>query len=267
MNLLIVNDEELTAETMKTDMAWEKYGITQVYTAYDAELAEEILLKKQVDIILCDIEMPGDNGIELLRWVHKEKLSAECIFLTCHASFEYAREAISLNCQDYILLPAEYEVIGAGILKVVERIRAKRQISEYAEYGKCVIEDQIHQAALDKGIKKSPKVLAEDIEVYIRKHLGDTQLSVNELGNIFYMHPVHVNRIFKQAHGMSVSQYIIEERMKLAARLLKSGQLSLSAVSEQVGYKGYSNFNNAFKKFYGCNPSEYEKNHNFSDNR
>lgn len=259
MKLLIVNDEELTAETMKSDIAWEKYGIDQVYTAYDAEQARNILLEQPVDILLCDIEMPGDNGIELLRWVREEKLSAECIFLTCHASFEYAREAIALGCQDYILVPAEYEVIGAGIKKVVDRIRAERQNSEYAKYGKSVMEDEIHQAVLSKGEKKSPKVLAEDIELYIRKHIGDIQLSVNELGNVFYMHPVHVNRIFKQAHGMSVSQYIIEERMKLAARLLKSGQLSLGAVSEQVGYKGYSNFNNAFKKFYGCNPSEYLK--------
>lgn len=36
MKLLIVNDEKLTAETMKRDIAWENYGISQVYTAYDA---------------------------------------------------------------------------------------------------------------------------------------------------------------------------------------------------------------------------------------
>ena len=262
MNLLIINDEELTADTMKSDMAWEKYGIDEVYTAYDAEQARKILLEKPVDILLCDIEMPGDNGIELLRWVREQKLPAECIFLTCHASFEYAKEAIALNCQDYILVPAEYEDIGAGVRKVVDRVRAERENSEYAEYGRSVMEDQIHKAAQSGGTKKSHKVLAEDIEVYIRTHLGDPQLSVNALGNVFYMHPVHVNRIFKQAHGMSVSQYIIEERMKLAARLLRSGQLSLNAVSEQVGYRGYSNFNNAFKKYYGCNPSEYEKKQN-----
>lgn len=256
MNLLIVNDEELTAETMKSDMEWKKYGIERVFTAYDAEQAKEILLKNPVDILLCDIEMPGDNGIELLRWVRQKEISAECIFLTCHASFEYAKEAIALDCQNYILVPAEYEDIGNGIKKVVERIQITRKNNEYAEYGRCVLEDSIQQIVQDKGTKKSQKELAKDIEIFIRQHLGDTQLSVNELGNIFYMHPVHVNRIFKQTHGMSVGQYIIEERMKMAARLLESGRLSLNAVSEQVEYKGYSNFNNAFKRFYGCNPSE-----------
>ena len=39
MNLLIVNDEQLTAETMKKDMDWASYGISEVYTAYDTEAA------------------------------------------------------------------------------------------------------------------------------------------------------------------------------------------------------------------------------------
>ena len=113
MNLLIVNDEILTAETMKEDIIWEDYEIVQVFTAYDAEQAKQIILEKKVDIILCDIEMPGENGIELLRWVRQKNLEIECIFLTCHANFIYAIEAIRLSCQDYILLPARNEDIGS----------------------------------------------------------------------------------------------------------------------------------------------------------
>ena len=91
MNLLIVNDEILTAETMKEDLIWEDYEIVQVFTAYDAEQAKQIILEKKVDIILCDIEMPGENGIELLRWVRQKNLEIECIFLTSHADFFYAQ--------------------------------------------------------------------------------------------------------------------------------------------------------------------------------
>ena len=126
-----------------------------------------------------------------------------------------------------------------------------------AEYGRHVVEEKIQKAVGAHGGKKSSKELVKDIEAYICRNLGDEELSVNALGNLFYMHPVHVNRLFKKELNTSVSQYIMEERMKLAAQLLKSGKLSMTAVSEQVGYKGYSNFNNAFKKYYGCTPSEY----------
>ena len=97
MNLLIVNDEQLIAETMKKDMDWASYGISEVYTAYDTEAARACIAEHPVDILLCDIEMPGENGLGLLRWVREQEKEIECIFLTCHAKFAYAQEAISLR--------------------------------------------------------------------------------------------------------------------------------------------------------------------------
>ena len=122
MTLLMVNDEKLTVEMMRESIQWEDYGISEVYTAYDAEQGKRCIEENHVDVLLCDIEMPGENGIELLRWVRNNNKQIECIFLTCHASFEYAQEAITLGCQDYILIPAIFVVIGAGVLKVVRGI-------------------------------------------------------------------------------------------------------------------------------------------------
>ena len=112
MTLLIVNDEELTADTMRDTIDWKQYGIDDVFVAYQAEEARKILLAEQIDILLCDIEMPGENGLSLLKWVRTTEMPVECLFLTCHASFDYAKQAIGLNCKEYILLPAKYEDIG-----------------------------------------------------------------------------------------------------------------------------------------------------------
>ena len=145
MNLLIVNDEQLTAETMKKDMDWVSYGISEVYTAYDTEAARACIAEHPVDILLCDIEMPGENGLGLLRWVREQQKEIECVFLTCHAKFAYAQEAISLGCQDYILIPARYEDIGEKIRKVAERIREKRDTARYEEYGRHLLQEKIHE--------------------------------------------------------------------------------------------------------------------------
>ena len=259
MKLLIVNDEELTAETMKSDIGWAEYGIDAVYTAYDAAQAKEVIGTEQIDILLCDIEMPGDNGIELLRWVREEGLPIECIFLTCHPSFQSAQEAIKLDCQDYILIPALYEDIGAGVKKVVERIRTEREMRQYVTYGKRAIETKIDEAAKQHGEKKSREKLAGEIERYILAHLGDQELSVNELGSVFYMHPVSLNRNFREEKQIPVSQFILEERMKLAASLLESGRLGVETVALQTGYQSAAGFSNAFKKYYGCSPVNYGK--------
>jgi YesN/AraC family two-component response regulator len=258
MNLLIINDETLTAETMKTDIPWHVYGIDKVYTAYDTDMGKACILEHPIDLILCDIEMPGENGISMLRWIRENKKDIECIFLTCHASFEYAKEAIQLGCQDYLLIPAKYEEIGEAVLKVVNRMKAQREAARYQEYGKQAVNEKIEQVTEIYGQKK-PEDIINDTVGYIIKNLGSETLSVNEIADKLFIHPVYLNRIFKKEKGISIGQYIIGERMKMAADLLKTRHLSANAVAELVGYKSYSNFNLMFKKYYGHSPSQYNE--------
>ena len=111
MRLLILDDEVLSVEIMLKKVDWEACGIDEVLVAYHAEGAREILKNSPIDIILCDIEMPGENGIEFMQWARKNGYEMACIFLTCHAKFEYAQEAVRLSSKDYILLPVPYDVI------------------------------------------------------------------------------------------------------------------------------------------------------------
>lgn len=257
MKLLIVNDLILTVETMKVNIEWVEYGVDEVVTAYDVSSAKNCIQEKPVDIILCDIEMPEENGMSLLRWIRDNDLDIKCIFLTCHANFDYAKEAIQLGCQDYILSPAKYEEIGRVVLKVVNRIREQREATRYQEYGKLLIKEKINQAVGKYG-QKSPKDLVDISEAYIIKNLGSFLLSVKGVAEHFFIHPVYLNRIFKKNKGISISQYIIGERMKLATDYLKSKKLSANIVAGLVGYQSYANFNFMFKKYYNCTPSQYQ---------
>lgn len=258
MNLIIVNDERLTADTMKKDIPWGKYGISQVFTAYDAEEGKACIEEHPIDIMLCDIEMPGENGLELLRWVRENRKDIECVFLTCHAKFAYAQEAISLGCQDYILVPAKYEDIGDAILKVVRRLKERREASRYREYGKYMMEEQVRQ---DRERKEAPENTADVITRAVMKNLTNHQLSVDMLAEEFHFHPVYLNRLFKKEKGVSVSQFIINQRMKMAASLLETGEYSANEVAEKTGYSHYTNFYNMFKKYYGMSPAQYQESH------
>jgi len=259
MKLLIVNDEILTADTMQVDIEWELYSIKEVYTAYNVKDAKKCINENAIDILLCDIEMPEENGIALCRWVRANKEEIECIFLTCHASFEYAKEAIELGCKNYILLPAKYEDIAQKVNKVVVEIEQQRENRKYQEYGKQAVDEQMSDIIKRFGEKKSSEELVAETVKYINQNIDNIELSVNDIAEKLYMHPVYLNRLFRNEKKISMGKYIIGERMKMAARLLKSGKISASIVARQVGYSSYPSFNTMFKKYYGCTPTQYQE--------
>lgn len=256
MRLLLVNDEILTAKTMKKEIEWANYGIAEVETANSVSEAKKVIQEKKIDLILCDIEMPKENGLQLLEWIRNEEMEIECIFLTCHASFQYAQRAIELGCQNYILIPAKYEVIGTEILKTVNYIKEKRHSLKMQEYGTKLYQEQVDHA-IEMNAQRNPKDMVKEVISYIVDNLSSPDLTVNSVAEYMFLHPVYLNRLFKKEKKIAIRQYIIEERMRMAAKLIEAKKMSLYAIAEAIGYNCYSSFNVSFRKFYGCSPTQY----------
>ena len=108
---------------------------------------------------------------------------------------------------------------------------------------------------------KSPKDLTRQVEEYIQKHLRESELMVSDIADSMYLNKDYLNRVFKKERGISISQYLIQERMKLAAVLLEDGKSNVNTVAEQVGYHNYPYFASSFKRYYHCTPSQYQKEH------
>lgn len=263
MRLLIVNDEIIAADAMQKDIPWERYGIEEAIAVYSAREAKKIIMEKTIDILLCDIEMPGESGIELIRWIRQNELEIECIIITCHAKFEYAKEAVELGCKDYILIPATDEEIGKKVEKVVNMLKKKKEELLLKEYGQQWLNEKIFKSEDTKKcwIKQNftGKELVKEVISYIVSNISADDLTVSKIANHFYLHPVYLNRIFKKEMHLSISQYIVNERMKLAAQLLKRGDVPATVVAERVGYANYPHFSVMFKKYYGCSPTQYTK--------
>ena len=258
MNLLIVNDERVIADTMAKTMDWKEYRIDRVFVAYNAEEAKDFIISEDIGIILCDIEMPGEDGLSLFRWIKDMGLELECIFLTCHANFSYAKEAISLKAEDYIRMPAPYPEIGAAILRTVGKIEEKRRNSSYRLYYERMHQDSVQAAG---GERSSPEQYANRAIQLILEQLGDENLTVYSIADQLHINPAYLSRIFTREQHISIKQFIIRERMNRASELLLREKMSIAAVAEQVGYQNNVNFYTYFKKFFGCTPLQYVKKH------
>lgn len=252
MNLMIVDDEVVAIQGLVDDVPWDRLNFEEILTANSYAQAVNLFRTKKVDILLCDIEMPVGNGIELVRWVRENYPKTVCIFLTCHDDFEFARRAIALECLGYILKPADTEEVVEYLLKAQEKIMRENQNQVYHDYGKMYI-DQM------KGEEHSGGQEAmERVETYIHEHIGE-QMSIEMLAGVAYLSVTHLGRLFKKKHNMTVVDYIQEQRVMLARELLKDPKLTVSAVAAKTGYNNYSYFTKSFKKITGKTPREYRQ--------
>lgn len=142
MNLIVIDDQTSVVNGIVKGVDWEAAGIDQVFKAYNAFEAKQIFKQHPVDIMLCDIEMPVENGIQFLRWVREQGFDTECIFLTAHAEFSYAREALALGSLDYIVSPAPYEEIGETVRRAVERVIERNRQQDACSYGQSMMDQR-----------------------------------------------------------------------------------------------------------------------------
>lgn len=127
MNLLIVDDQVMVVQGLLKGVDWTQYGIDKAYGAMSVAGALDIFDTTQVDILLCDIEMPIENGLSLVNWVNRKELDTRCILLTAHAKFSYAQQSVKLHVFDYILQPAPYAQIAAVVQRAVEDLKQARE--------------------------------------------------------------------------------------------------------------------------------------------
>lgn len=135
MKLLIVDDQQATLQGLAENIDWADEGFRTVETARNAMEARLSFRRQEPDVMLCDIEMPVETGIDLVRWVREQGYETRVIFLTCHTEFRYAQEAIALRANDYVVQPAPYHVIRQRVHKLVGDLRQVHQEQQLQELG------------------------------------------------------------------------------------------------------------------------------------
>ena len=127
MKLLIVDDDFHVIRGIQQNLRWEMLCVDQIFYALGAAAARPILLKNPIDIMICDIEMPKETGLDLVDWVRAQKLAARVIFLTSYARFEYAQRAITLGSFEYLLKPVDYRLLEKSVLAAARAVESSRQ--------------------------------------------------------------------------------------------------------------------------------------------
>ena len=163
--ILIVDDEEVIASTLKEFLEGENF---LVITAHDLGTAVEQVESFEPEIVLCDVQLPGADGITVLNRVLQIRPDTLFIMITAYATVENAVSAFQRGAQDYLIKPVLFEDLLA---KIDRLIRFRRLLQENQ-----ALKRQLHsRAELDELVGESAPIQA--VKKLMRK-VGPTQTTV-----------------------------------------------------------------------------------------
>jgi len=172
VSILVVDDESSIRELLKEYLSLEGYSVD---VAKDGNEAYTYLKKSYYDIVLTDLEMPGMNGIELLKKANEEGLNHKFIILTGYGTVETTIMALKLGAIDYILKPFKLEELAIIVKNAVHRrrledenIQLKEALSLYQISEAMVLNNNV-RAVIELILEKALTELGADIVVIFLK--------------------------------------------------------------------------------------------------
>ena len=133
-SVFAVDDEPIVLDGIRSKIDWEKNGFVFAGEASDGEIALSMIQEMKPDILLTDIKMPFMDGLQLSAAVKKIQPWIKIIILSGHDEFDYAKKAISIGIEDYLLKPFTPDEILSSLTKTAQRIDIERkQLSDISK--------------------------------------------------------------------------------------------------------------------------------------
>jgi len=245
MNLLVVDDEYYIVQGIIGYLDKEQLGIDKVYPAYSADQARHILEKKQVDLMICDIELPKENGLELMDWMRSKNIWVTTIVLSGHQRFDYAQTALELHCYSYILKPVTKVKLNNVLSRAIRSMNPERPA---AVTGEAAPKSEELESDFVRTVRK-----------YITDHLNDPELNRSSIAEAIHMNPDYLSYCFHNEFGETLTAYIVKTRIDQARYLIKNSFMPINTICYEVGFKSVSYFYKQFKRLTGLTPQQYKE--------
>lgn len=133
LKTFLAEDEIVVRENIKKMVPWEQYGFELVGEASDGEMALPLIKKLKPDLLITDIKMPFMDGLTLCKVVKKELPDIKIVILSGYDDFNYAKEAIGIGVEDYLLKPITKNAFLERLCEIRSRYEHEKSQREYYE--------------------------------------------------------------------------------------------------------------------------------------
>ncbi|NDV65795.1 hybrid sensor histidine kinase/response regulator [Bacteroides sp. 224] len=250
--MLIVEDNDELRYFLRSIFEAE-YHITE---AENGRIALEVATKLIPDIIISDVMMPEKDGIELLSDLRSDATISHIpfILLSAKSSIESRIKGIELGADDYITKPFSANYLKTRISNLL-KLREKLQ----QHYRTLLAVENPFTDSITGTITSNNQDFMNRLIKSIEKHISNGDLKIEELAQETGMSRAVFFKKVKSLTGLSPVEYLKDVRMKRAAQLIKTNDLTISQIAYHVGFNDAHYFSKCFKQQFGVTPTEYRE--------
>ena len=245
--LLIVEDNGdvrlLLSDTFKSDF--------QVITAKNGAEGIELALEHIPDLIVSDVMMPIKDGIELTKTLKQDERSSHIpiVLLTAKAGDDNELIGLHVGADDYITKPFNKKLLLSKVNGLIA-LRKKLQL-RYSQ--------EVVLRPKDIAISSVDERFLEKVQRVLDENLIESNFNSEAFSRAVHMSRMQLHRKLKALTGLTTSEFVRSQRLKLATHLLKQPQINISEVGYAVGFNDHAYFTKCFRETYQCTPSEFVK--------
>lgn len=247
--ILLVEDNrdlrELIAESLSDEF--------QVMQAGDGVEALKLMEDVEYDLVISDIMMPRKDGVSLCNDIKSNVNTSHIpvVLLTAKTSMESKIEGVDSGADLYFEKPIDLTYLKLSILNI---FRSHQQLKEhyaknyYADSNELVTNEQDNQ-------------FLNSLLAFINGHIEQSDMDVNQIAEALLMSRSKLYTKVKSLTGKSVVEFVLNCRLRKAAKLIIEENLTMREVMLQVGIESQAYFTNSFKKVFGETPTSFAGKH------
>ncbi|NRF41490.1 substrate-binding domain-containing protein [Pedobacter foliorum] len=226
----------------------------EVFTASTGTNGLAEAYEKIPDLIITDVVVPGMSGKNLTQQLKSDIRTSHIpiILLTAQGSIEQQVNGIQSMADVYITKPFNFEYLQANVENLIKN--------------RVILKEHYTSDISSSGVKKSTNLIDKkflnDFAGIVEHNLSNEHFSVDDIGKAIGISRVQLYRKVKALLNCSITDYILNRRLKKAKYLLNNEEYSISEITYMVGISSPTYFSTIFKNKYGMTPTEYKKTRN-----
>lgn len=246
--VLIVEDNKQLRQYIKSILV-DKY---KIIVAVNGKKGLKKALNKIPDLIISDIMMPEMDGIELCNTLKSNTLTSHIpvILLTAKTGEQSELEGLDVGADDFISKPFNSKILVKRAENLINFSKSLQK--RYSQHTSL--------RPKDIAVNNLDEAFLSQIENILKEHLSESNFNAQTFSELMGMSRMQLHRKLMALTGLSTSQFIRSQRLKLSITLLQESDLTVSEVAYHVGFNTVSYFIKCFKEAYNNTPNNYISN-------